>query len=68
MPIDSNNSQTSDSNSQTFASQNLSKSNCIPSAYDNASIINIPQDNSNFSINNPLMISDKNIISILPLN
>ena len=31
-------------------------------------MINIPQDNSNFSINNPIMISDKNIISILPLN
>ena len=56
------------SNSQTFSSQNLSKSNSIPSAYDDASMKNIPQDKSNFSINNPLMTSDKNIISILPLN
>ncbi len=28
----------------------------------------MPQDNSNFSVNNPLMTYDKNIISILPLN
>ena len=56
------------SNSQTFASQNLFKSNSILGAYDNASMINIPQDDSNFSMNNPLMTYDKNIISILPLN
>jgi hypothetical protein len=56
------------SDSQTFASQNLSKSNSILGAYDNESMINIPQDNSNFSVNNRLMTYDKNIISILPLN
>ena len=55
-------------NSQTFASQNLSKSNSILGVYDNASMINIPQEHSNFSVNNPLMTYDKNIISILPLN
>jgi hypothetical protein len=56
------------SDSQTFSSQNLSKSNSILGAYDNESMINIPQDNSNFSVNNRLMTYDKNIISILPLN
>ncbi len=56
------------SNSQSFFSKNLSKSNSTLSAYDDAPMINIPQDKSNFSVNNPLMTYDKNIISILPLN
>lgn len=55
-------------NFQTFASQNLSKSNSILNSFDNASKINVPQGNSNISSSNSLKTYDNNVISILPLN